>query len=87
MAMDEDLRRHLGEMLSRLRPPVEMAERGRVPGRAAARLRAAAAEVEDALDAGGAGRRGAAEREAGRENMDLIARREREGAAWGIDEA
>jgi hypothetical protein len=64
-----------------------MAERGGVPGRAAARLRAAAIETEDALDPGAAGRRGAAERERGQEDMDLIGRREREGAAWGRDEA
>ena len=81
--MDDDLRRHLTEMLAKLRPLAEMADRDGVPGRAAANLRAAAFESEDTLDLGAAERRDAT----GRENMEIIARREREGGVWGIDEA
>jgi hypothetical protein len=83
--MDDDLRSHLIEMLTRLRPLVAMADRSGVPGRAAARLRAAAFEIEDALDPGAAERR-SEERKRGQEDMDIIAQREREGATWGIDE-
>jgi hypothetical protein len=81
--MDDDLRRHLTEMLTKLRPLAEMADRDGVPGKAAAHLRAAAFEIDDTLDPGAAERRSAA----GRENMEAIARREREGGVWGIDEA
>ena len=85
--MDDDLRRHLTEMLAKLRPLVEMAERHGVPGRAAARLRAAAFEIEDALDPGATERRSAEDRERDRETLEAIRRREHEGAAWGFDEA
>jgi hypothetical protein len=81
--MDDDLRRHLTEMLAKLRPLAEMAERHGVPGRAAAHLRAAASGIEEALDPGAAERHGVADRE----GMDAIVRREREGGIWGIDEA
>ena len=85
--MDDDLRLHLGEMLARLRPLVDMADRSGVPGQAAARLRAAAMEIEDALDPGAAERRRAEGRERDRDNMEGIRRGEREGRGWGIDEA
>ena len=85
--MDDDLRHHLGEMLARLRPLVDMADRSGVPGQAAARLRAAAMEIEDALDPGAAGRRRAEGRERDRDNMDAIRSGEQEGRGWGIDEA
>ncbi len=85
--MDDALRRHLTEMLSSLRPLVDMAGRAGVPGQAAARLRAAAIEIEAALDPGAAARRGAEQRERDRETLEAIGRREREGAAWGFDEA
>ena len=85
--MDDDLRHHLGEMLARLRPLVDMADRSGVPGQAAARLRAAAMEIEDALDPGATERRGAGERERDRDNMKAIRSGEREGRGWGIDEA
>jgi len=85
--MDDDLRRHLTEMLSRLWPLVQMSERSGVPGLAAARLRAAAIEIEDTLDPGATERRSARDRARDRETMELIRRREREGAAWGFDEA
>jgi len=81
--MDDDLRHHLTEMLAKLRPLAEMAERDGVPGRAAAHPRAATFEIEDILDSGAAERRDAV----GRENMEAFARREREGGVWGIDEA
>jgi hypothetical protein len=85
--MDNDLRHHLGEMLARLRPLVDMADRSGVPGQAAARLRAAAMEIEDALDPRAAGRRRAEGRERDRDNMEGIRRGEQEGGGWGIDEA
>jgi hypothetical protein len=85
--MDDDLRHHLGEMLARLRPLVDMADRSGVPGQAAARLRAAAMEIEDALDPGAAGRRRAEGRERDRDNMEGIRRGEQEGRGWGIEEA
>lgn len=85
--MDDGLRRHLSEMLARLRPLVDMADRSGVPGQAAARLRAAAMEIEDALDPGATVRRGAGERERNRDNMEAIRSGEREGRGWGIDEA
>jgi hypothetical protein len=81
--MKDDLRRHLTEMLAKLRPLADMAERDGVPGRTAAHLRAAAFEIEDVLDPGAAERRSAMDRE----NMEAIRQREREGAAWSIDEA
>ena len=64
--MDEDLRRHLTDMLTKLRPLAEIAERDGVPGRAAAHLRAATFEIEDTLDPEAAERRDAV----GRENME-----------------
>lgn len=85
--MDDDLRGHLTEMLARLRPLVDMADRSGVPGQVAARLRAAAMEIEDALDPGAAGRRRAEGRERDRDNMEGIRRGEQEGRGWGIDEA
>ena len=85
--MDDDLRHHLTEMLAKLRPLVAMAERHGVPGRAAALLRVAAFEIEDALDPGATERRSAEYRERDRETLDVIRRREHEGAAWGFGEA
>jgi hypothetical protein len=81
LIMDSDLRRHLTEMLAMLRPLVEMAERDGVPGQAAARLRAAAFEIEGTLDPGAAAQRNTHDLEQGQENMENIRRREREGAA------
>jgi len=81
--MDDDLRRHLTEMLAKLRPLAEMADRRGVPGRTAGHLRAAAFEIEDALDPGAAERRASRDQEC----MEIIRQREREGGVWGIDEA
>jgi hypothetical protein len=81
--MDDDLRRHLTEMLAHLRPLTVMAERHGVPGRTAGHLRAAAFEIDDTLDPGAAERRASGDREC----MDIIRQREREGGVWGIDEA
>ena len=77
--MDDDLRHHLGEMLARLRPLVDMADRSGVPGQVAARLRAAAMEIEDALDPGATERRSAGERERDRDNLEAVRSGEREG--------
>jgi hypothetical protein len=85
--MNDDLRRHLTGMLAKLRPLVDMAERDGVPGQAAARLRAAAFELDDALDPGATARHRAEDSERSQENMEIIRQREREGGAWGIDEA
>ena len=85
--MDDDLRRHLTEMLAKLRPLVDMAERDGVPGQASARLRAAAFELDDALHPGATARHSEEDRERSRENMEVIRQREREGGSWGIDEA
>jgi hypothetical protein len=81
--VNDNLRRHLTEMLAKLLPLVEMADRDGVPGRTAAYLQAAAFEIEDELDPGAAQRRSAWDQE----NMDIIRQRERDGGAWGIDEA
>ncbi|MBX6373018.1 MAG: hypothetical protein IRZ13_02135 [Acetobacteraceae bacterium] len=85
--LEDDLRRHLTEMQARLWPLLEMAKRDGVPALAAARLRAAAFEIEAALDPEGAARRRASEDAVERENMEAIRRRESERGAWGIDEA
>ena len=85
--MADDLRHHLTEMLAKLQPLTAMAERDGVPGQAAARLRAAAFEIEDALHPGATAHHSAEDRERSRENMEIIRQREREGGAWGIDEA
>lgn len=85
--MDDDLRCHLTEMLAKLQPLIAMAERDGVPGQAAARLRAGAFEIENALDPGATTRHSAEDRERSRENMEIIGQREREGGSWGIDEA
>jgi hypothetical protein len=85
--MDDDLRGHLTGMLARLRPLVDMADRSGVPSQVAARLRAAAMEIEGALDPGATERRAAGERERDRDNMEAVRSGEREGRGWGIDEA
>jgi hypothetical protein len=85
--MDDTTRRRLTELLEGLRPLLPLAEQDGVPGRAAARLRAAALEIEEALSPGFAARHGAAEQAIGQGNMDIIRRREHERGAWGIDEA
>ena len=70
--MDDDLRRHLDEMLARLRPLVDMADRSGVPGQAAARLRAAAMEIDDAHDPGATERRTAEQRVRDVDNMEAV---------------
>jgi len=81
--MNDDLRRHLTEMLAKLRPLAVMAERHGVPGRTAGHLRAATFEIEDALDPDAAKHRAVRDHEC----MDIIRQRERKGGVWGFDEA
>ena len=81
--MNDDLRGHLTEMLAKLRPLTDMAERHGVPGRTAGHLRAAVFEIEDVLDPSAAERRASSDQEC----MDIIRHRERKGGVWGFDEA
>jgi hypothetical protein len=85
--MDRSLHHHLRTMLEGLRPLLAMAERDGVPGQAAARLRAAAAEIEEALEPGTLKRRADDEHAVDAANAEAIRRGERERGAWGIDEA
>jgi hypothetical protein len=47
----------------------------------------AVSEIEAVLAPGVAERRGSVEQEVGGDNMEIIARRERERGVWGLDEA
>lgn len=85
--MDRELHHHLSTLLDGLRPLLPMAERDGVPGQAAARLRAAAAEIEEALEPGAMRRHADEERAVDAANAEVIRRGERERGAWGIDEA
>jgi hypothetical protein len=84
--MDEKLQRHLSDMLAKLQPLVEMAERHGVPPLAAARLRAAAIEISAALDPVAARRHHDEEVERDRETMETL-RREEEKGVWGYNQA
>ena len=85
--MDRELHHHLRTLLNELQPLLAMAERDGVPGQAAARLRAAAAEIEEALEPGALRRRADGEHAVDSANAEVIGRGERERGAWGIDEA
>lgn len=85
--MDRELYHHLTTLLDGLRPLLALAERDGVPGQAAARLRMAAAEIEEALEPGTLRRRADDERAVDAANDEAIRRGERERGAWGIDEA
>ncbi|WP_043341598.1 hypothetical protein [Belnapia moabensis] len=85
--MDRELHHHLRTLLNELQPLLAMAERDGVPGQAAAQLRAAAAEIENALTPDASQRRADSEHSIDAANAEIIRRGERERGAWGIDEA
>ena len=87
--MDRELNHHLRTLLDGLQPLMAMAERDGVSGQVAARLRAAAAETEDALTPGASRRRAGIEHSVDAASAEIIRRRERGRGrgAWGIDEA
>jgi hypothetical protein len=86
VAMDENLRRHLSDMLAQLQPLVEMAQRKGVPPLAAARLRAAAFEIRATLDPVAAERRHQEDVERDRETMETLHKEEEKGV-WGYNQA